>query len=436
MGFLLDSTSNLLTEQQRQVLAIRDFRVLWLGSFLSFLGSWVQNIAQGWLVYHLTGDKAKLAMVGFASTIPVFAFTLLMGALADTLDRRKVLIVCQAVFACSALFLAAMCATGNIRYEQIIVIAFINGLASALEMTTRQSIMGRVVPLELVPTALPLQAMTFNLARIIGPAVGGYLAHLFHPQMNYFVNGLSYLALIFAVMSLNADLSPARNHVEPVRDLIMEGIRYTWRNRFLRKLFLLELVLSVFALFYISLLPAYIKDTLHADERGFGGALSSIGIGAVLSLFLLAVFSHKPYKARIVQCAMLLVGLSVVGLALTRSALVASICLTFAGMGSVAQFNTTGALFQLLSPEALRGRVVSMHVWALSGIGPLSLPFFGGLAEIKGLPFTFLLGGGIVVAVSLGSLLFGRTLRDLDGEIARTQRDLTRKSSEVASQTD
>lgn len=395
---------------------------MWLGSFLSFCGSWVQMVAQGWLVYELTGDKTKLAMVGFINTIPVFFSAPIMGALVDTMDRRKVLVFCQFMFALSAFSLAVLCWTKHIRYEYILIAAFVNGLTGALEMPTRQSIVSRVVPLEQLHAAIPLNAMTFNLARILGPSIGGLLYWKLGATANYALNGFSYIFLIGAVLKISADLSAQQTRTEPVRDLIVEGMRYTWRERMLRTLFIMEMVLSVFALFYLNLLSAYVKDILRMDERGLGGAMTTIGLGAITGLVIISVLANRPVKARIVQGAMILVGLAVVGMSLTQNFFLASLCFMLAGAGAVAQFNTTGALFQILAPEQMRGRVISMHVWALSGIGPLSLPLFGWLAEHHGLQLTLGIGGGVVLATALGFALFDRSLGELDQRLLEIQK--------------
>lgn len=394
---------------------------MWAGAFLSFCGSWVQMVAQGWLVYELTGDKSKLALVGFVNTIPVALSAPIMGALVDTMDRRKVLVFCQCMFSLSAFFMAIMCWTGQIRYEHILCAAFVNGLTGALEMPTRQSIVSRVVPLEQLHAAIPLNAMTFNLARILGPSVGGLLYYVLGPTANYTVNGFSYIFLIGAVIKIKADISSTNKRTEPVRDLIVEGMRYTWREPMLRTLFIMEMVLSIFALFYLNLLSAYVRDVLKLDSRGLGVAMTTIGLGAITGLIVISVFANRPVKSRIVQIAMVLVGVAVVGMSLTQNLFLASLCFALAGAGAVAQFNTTGALFQILAPERMRGRVISMHVWALSGIGPLSLPLFGWLAEHHGLQFTMGIGGGIVLVTALGYAVFDKSLHQLDDRILEIQ---------------
>lgn len=379
-----------------RLIRYRDFRLLWTGALLSFIGSWVQNIAQGWLVYDITNDAAKLGWVGFAGMAPVALAGPIAGALTDTLNRRTVITVCQSIFAVTALFLAFATHYGFVTYPQIMVIAVINGFAGAVEMPARQSLISTVVPPDEVAAAVPLQAMTFNLARILGPAVGGILLAQFGASLCYLVNGLSYTALILAVLAIRADLTAVARERAPILDLVAEGMRHTWQDRRLRTLFLMEATTSAFGVFYLNLMPAIARDQLRLNAEGLGHAMSAVGVGAMSALVLMMSLSQRPWKARIVQIAMVCVGLGLVGLAFTRSPWIAFPLFAFVGAGTVMQFNTTNTLFQLLAPADLRGRVLAMHVWALSGLGPLLLPVWGQVAERWGLQPALLAGGLIV----------------------------------------
>ncbi|MCE9559875.1 MAG: MFS transporter [Armatimonadetes bacterium] len=397
-----------------QVIQFRDFRLLWLGSFLSFIGSRVQDIAQGWLVYDMTKDPWKLAMIGFYGTIPVFLTAPFMGALVDSLNRRKVLIFCQCVFAVSALSLAFLLHTGRLRYEHIVVVAVVNGLSSSLEMPTRQSLVSSVVPLDRIHAAVPLNAMTFNLARVLGPSLGAMLLALFGPVSCYTFNGISYLCLIFAVLAIRADLTSTTKNTEPMIDLMVEGMRYTWHEKRLKMLFLMEMTVSICALFYLNLMPAIAKDMFHLAEKGLGAMMSTIGVGAITGLVMVSILSNKPYRSHIVRYAMASIGLSLFVLSLTPPTPIAFLCLGVAGASSVAQLNSTNSLFQTLAPERLRGRVLAMHIWALSGIGPLGLPLIGYLAQQYGVDVTLRGGATVVLIGALVSYFNRATLAGVD----------------------
>ncbi len=390
---------------------IRDFRLLWAGAFFSFMGTWVQTVAQGWLVYHLTNDAFKLTMVAFCSMLPVSVFGPMAGTLADTFDKRKVLVATQLVYAFSALFLAASVQFNTIRYEYILVVAVINGFATTVEVPTRQSLVSKVVPPENIASAVPMQALTFNFARIVGPAVGMLLLTTFGAQACYLVNGLSYLALIFAVLCIRSDLSTTKSLPQPIFDLIVEGVRYTLRDRRLKMLFLMECTVSMFGLAYIPLLPAFAKDVLLNDKL-LGPIYTSVGIGAIIGLASLITFSNRPYKAFVVKAAMTTFGLALMVISFVNIVWVVFPLFSLMGAGAIMQFNTTNTLFQTIAPEALKGRVIAMHFWALSGCAPLALPLFGYLAENWGVAEAMRIGAALVL---MGATLGWLNRRRLDG---------------------
>jgi len=271
----------------RVLMQYPDFRLLWTGAFLSFLGTWIQSVAQGWLVYDITNDEAKLAMVSFCGMIPMAFLGPISGALIDTLNRRKILVVAQAIYGCNALFLAAAVHFGFVSYAQIIAISLINGVVNSFETPARQSLVGTMIPPEDLSAAVPVNAMTFNLSRVLGPAIGGQLLALLGAQLCYLINGLSYLALIFAVLAIRANIGRRAAPREPIIDLMMEGWRYTFRDLRLRTLFFMEGTTSMFGLAYIALMPAIAKDMLGLDKRGLGYAMTAIGVGTMTGLILL-----------------------------------------------------------------------------------------------------------------------------------------------------
>lgn len=374
----------------------RDFRLLWGGALLSFMGSWVQTVAQGWLVYEITRNEEKLAWIAFASMIPVSIFGPFAGALVDTLNRRAVLVWCQIVFLFGAVFLAAANHFGFVRYEQILLIALLNGFASTLEMPARQSLISTVVPADVVASAVPIQASTFNLARVIGPAIGGFLLARFGPQSCYLVNALSYSGLIFGVLAIRANLMPLARERQPIYDLMVEGIRYTLRHRTLKPLFYMEATVSVFGLAYLPLLPAFARDVLGLDRAGLGWIYTCIGIGAISGLAFLILTAHLSWKGNVVRIAMSLFAVALLGLSFTQQFWAAAPFLVLLGMGSIVQFNTTNTLFQSIAPPELRGRVIAMHVWALSGSAPIALPAFGWLSRTTSVPVSMQVGAAVV----------------------------------------
>jgi MFS family permease len=392
------------------VLRIRDFRILWIGSFLSFCGSWIQNVAQGYFVYELTGSEAKLAMVSFAGSIPVFILGTIAGSLADTVNPRRVLFWTQIIYAVLTLFLAYSTWKGFVAYWQIVLIAGLIGVTSTIEMPTRQSVVGKVVPRHLLSVAVPAQAMTFNVARIIGPAIGGVLLTRFGVASCYAVNGVSFLALAASALTIRTALDNPPREPQPVWDLISEGARYVWRENRLRTLLILETVTAVFGIFYLPMISAYVDQILghardsEASKTSIAHAYTAVGIGAVLGLLTIMRLNTSPHKGRFILIGMGCQAVGLMALAFIRTESVAWVFLAIIGAATMIQFNTTNALFQILSPERLRGRTLSMHIWALNGLSPFGIIALGEFASrTREEPLMFY-GGGVEAALRLGSI--------------------------------
>lgn len=380
----------------------RDFRFLWTGSFLSFVGSWIQNVAQGWLVYDLTQDTAKLGLVMFCSAAPTTLLGPIAGVFTDTMNRRRLLVLCNSVFASGALFLAIATYFQFIQYWMILVVALSSGLMATVEIPTRQSLISKTVPEEDLAAAIPINALTFNAARMIGPAIGGYLLAKFGVSICYGINFLSFSAPIFTVLAIRADLRAEKRESQPIGDLLFEGMLYTLRDARLRTLFLMESTTSLFALFYVAMMPAIAADMLGLGKQGLGFAWTSVGVGAVIGLVLVAVLADRPIRPLLIRIAMFTMGIALLGLSICRQAWLAYPLLAVVGGAGVMQFNVTNTLFQLLSPPRLRGRVIAMHVWALAGLSPFSSLIFGWIARQTSIPLSLQIGG---IAILFGFLL-------------------------------
>lgn len=380
----------------------RDFRLLWFGAMLSFVGTQIQGVAQGYWVFELTGDKSKLAFIMFAGMLPVSLLGPVMGAFADIWDRRKVITVAMALNAVGAISLAWGAFGGWLTYWHIVVVAVLNGLMLTVENPARQSIVRSVVPAHVLPTAVPTQAMTFNVARIIGPPLGGFIAAEFGTGWSFAANAASFSFLIFAALAIQTNLAPASREPQPIVDLIMDGMKYTFRHVTLRTLFYLECTTSFFGLFYLALMPAIAVDTLNLDEKGLGVALSFVGMGALTGILFLTSVSHLQLKPLINRIAMSCMAVGLVVLSFADRPALAYPVLFLLGGSTIVQFNTTNTLFQMIAPNKLRGRVLSLHMWAIAGIAPFGTLAFGYIAELTSLALALKIGG---VCVGIGAIL-------------------------------
>lgn len=390
------------------------------------------------LVYELTGDEAKLAFVTFCSMAPVTVLGPFAGTLADAFNKRTILITTQACMAAGALFLAAASYFGFIAYWHILMVALLFGVVGCFEMPTRQSIISKIVPPEEIAAAVPLNALTFNAARIIGPGIGAVMYATAGAQLCYLINGISYLGLITSATLIRADLSPVAREPQPILDLLLEGMRYTFKDLRLRTLFIMEGIVSAFGIAYLALIPAFARQLVEvqygaafaaltaeqvreATSKLVGGTMTSVGIGAILGLLITTSLAHRPGKAKLVTMAMSSLALGLLLIPFARTPWLAFPLFAILGGSAIIQFNTTNSLFQLLSPERLRGRVIAMHVWALAGLGPFGMLLFGYIAReskgdpsspFQGVPLVMMLGG---LCVAAGVLWSYRNRKNLDG---------------------
>ncbi len=385
-----------------RVFRYRDFRYLWLGAFLSFIGSWIQNVGQGVLIYDMTGSKERLALVSFLSMVPVTFFGPFAGSFVDKMNKRALLVWSQILLACSALLIAYLAWTKLIRVEHLFIAAVFNGTISCFEMPVRQAVISSSVSKEDLPLAIPFQGLTFNLARVVGPAVAALLLTRFDVATCYLVNGISFIALIFATLTVRSDLSAKADRASHMVDLILEGFRYTWRDKRLKMLFVLETGISFFALFYLAQMPAIAHEMLGLPREGGGVGIvtTAVGIGAILALVITSKTSDLHIKGTLIRIAVTTAAVGLLLLSFVNSVWVAFPILVLLGISNVTIFNTCNSLFQQIAPERLRGRVISMHIWALSGIGPLGMYPFGWLAEHYGLPFSLRIASILTIGVA------------------------------------
>ncbi len=380
----------------------RDFRLLWFGALFSFTGSQIQMVAQGAYIYDLTGRKTDLALVAVFSMLPVTILSPIVGVLVDLLDRRKMLIGTSVVLFVATAFNAVAATNHTLTLAQILVVALIAGLVQTVEPTSRQTIVREVVGDQELSQAVPLQAMTFNLARAIGPAIGGILTAAFGFATCFWVNTLSFLGMTYAAIALKTKVPPSDRPGQPIKDLIFEGMLFTFRHPSLRMLFLMEGALSLFGVPYMFQMPAIAKDLFHLDEAGLGLCYSAIGVGAITGLVTIIAISNRNLKTKIVRIAMSSFGVSLVALSFVNNVYLALPFFAILGASSIAQFNTTNTLFQIISPAPLRGRVLSMHMWAIAGLAPLGNIWMGIAADMFGLSPSLAFGG---IAVAIGAIL-------------------------------
>jgi MFS family permease len=389
------------------------FRRYWVGAFLSFVGSWIQNVAQSWLVYELTRSEFLLGMVGFASGLPMLFLAPVGGALADRWNRRNILLITQSLFALSALALAMLTYTGLIRYEYILAIALLNGLVLTVDLPTRQSLVAHLVPRADLANGIALNAAAFHTARILGPAIGGLLLEWVGAAPCFLVNALSFSAILLALLSLRVQPSTDGRAPTGILQSLREGVAFVRARRGLMLLWLNVLVLSTFGLSYLVLLPVFAAEVLQVGKTGLGQLYTFAGVGSLAGLLLTARLSGEVPRGWLVILAANGFAWSVIGFALTTHPLVAKGLLMLAGMFGVMQLVSTNTALQTAAPDYLRGRVVSLHTWAINAPAPFASLLIGKLAQLWGAPTAVAVSTSVcaLFAVALALQKEARALR-------------------------
>lgn len=386
------------------------FRRYWIGAFLSFVGSWVQNVAQSWLVYELTRSEFLLGLVGFVQGLPMLLFAPIGGAISDRWNRRTILLITQSLFALSALMLAILTYTGLIRYEFILGLVLLNGLVLSVDLPTRQSLVAHLVDKRDLANGIALNAAAFHTARILGPALGGLLLEWVGPAPCFLLNSISFSAILLALLTIRvqpmADGAPPAGLLQSLR----EGVQFIVARRGLLALWLNVIVLSLFGLSYLVLLPVFAAEVLKIGKAGLGQLYTFAGIGSLMGLLLVARLSGEIPRGVLVLVAAPGFAWSVIGFSQAHHPLLAHLLLTLAGMFGVMQLVSTNAALQTAAPDHLRGRVVSLHTWAINGPAPFAALLIGKLAQMLGAPTAVLIGATICAGFAI-ALLFVREVR-------------------------
>lgn len=378
------------------------YRTYWLGAFVSFLGSWMQTVAQGWVVYEITNSKWLLGLLGFLGSLPTTAFSLFGGVVADRFDKRRLVITTQKLFAINALVLAVLVLNGWVQFWHIALIATLNGLITAIDAPARQAMVTDLVGKESVTMGVAMNSAAFNTARVLGPAIAGKLIELVNAGWCFFINGISYFAIIFALWRVPS--SPNTHTVErlSVWSELQEGLVYMLRDGLLRTLVLLDCMLSVFAMSYTTLMPVFARDILFAGKQGLGNLFSATGIGALIGALVLTQVAGRVPRGKVLITAATGLCVGLLLFANSRVYMGSLACLVLVGCSAVSTLGSINALLQSLSPEHLRGRAMSLHVFALMGLAPFGSLLMGWVANQWTAPIAVTMGA---VVCSLAVLL-------------------------------
>lgn len=385
-------------------LSYKNFRLLWSGLIVSNMGTWMQNVANGWLVLQLTNSPLWLGLLGFSFAIPMIILPPFAGAVVDRVHRVRLLFLTQSMQMLNALVLALLTWSGKVQVWHILLNAFLGAVLLAFDNPARQALFPDLVAPRDLLNALSLNSATYTGAALVGPALAGILLEPLGAGTLFFLNSVSYLAVIFAL----AVMRDVRTHSGGKRGSLgssfMSGLSYAWNNRLILALLILSSIAAIFGRSYQGLLPAFSRDIWHAGAQGYGLLLAAAGGGALVGAFGLASFKQVPYQGALMLTNGLLFSITLIAFSLSPSFTLGLILLFIAGVTSTVFATIIATFIQLSVPNEMRGRVMSLYTVTLIGLPSLGAMGSGAVAEwfggVEGAPHAVLIG-----ALILGILL-------------------------------
>jgi len=387
----------------------RNFRLFFWGQLISVIGVWMQSTAQQWLVYRITGSQTSLGLVTFISFLPVLILSLFMGVIVDRFSRQKILLITQSWFMVGALVLAALTWSGLVQYWHILVLSFTLGIGSALDMPARQAFVTEMVDDDKndLLNALSLNSSIFNVARIIGPAIGGLIVAALGEAPTFAINGLSYLAVIAALLLMRVKPPALPESGESNLKKMREGFQYFASEKDILGLVTMVAVYSFMGFGSLTLVPVFAKDILGIGVSGFGQMLSWQGVGALMGGALLIFFGDQFHKGKLLFFSRTLIGPAILGIAFSRTPWVTMALMTVMGFSLITQLVISNTMIQTIVPDNLRGRVISTYTWALGGFYPLGSLLMGFLGDQIGAPTSAMISGiGCILVIALNQVVF------------------------------
>jgi MFS family permease len=378
----------------------RDFRLFLIGQFVSLCGTWIQTVAQGWLVLQLTNSAFAVGLVTTMGSLPILLFTLYGGVVADRVNKRRMVLLLQSLMLTEALILAILTQLHLITVHWVMGLAMFSGLLSAFEVPTRQSMIAEIVAREDLMNAIALGSSAFNVARVVGPSIAGALIATVGLAACFFVNAASYLAVIVSLILMRV-MPPAEPSKAATLGALKEGFRYIFGNPLPRAIIILIATLSVFGVSFMPMMPVFARDVLHLDATGYGVLVSAVGIGAAAAAIFMAGVGGRTPGARLALRSSLVFGAVVTAAGLAPEFWTAIVLFTLSGCTMALNGIAANTTLQTEAPDYLRGRVMGFYSFVVLGMAPFGSLQAGWISEHFGVRVAVALGGGICFLVAL-----------------------------------
>lgn len=392
-----------------RALYYRNYRLFFFGQCVSLIGTWMQQIAVIWLVYRMTQSPFLLGVVGFLGMIPSFILTPFAGVLSDRWNRYRILLVTQVIAMLQAMALAILVLTGFQSVGAILFLTFILGCVSAVDMPVRHAFVSDMVEhREDLGYVIAMNSAIFNFARLVGPSLAGLLIAWSGEGVCFLINGLSYVAVIAALLGMELScVQPVNSNPDVLREF-REGLVYVFHDRKIRAILVLLALGGLLGIPYVTVMPIFAREVLHGGPQVLGLLMSAMGVGALLGAFYFASRRSHGSPMIMVPLAAAVVGIGYVGLAYCRSLILALFFMIVIGLGMVIHFAASNTEVQTIVEESKRGRVVSLLIFSVMGMLPFGSLLAGALADFLDIKWVFLLGGVGFLAGALAFVLHTR----------------------------
>ncbi len=390
-----------------------NFRLFWGGNFLSNIGTWMQNVAQGWLVLSLTGSAFWLGVVGFAGSIPFLIFTLFGGVVADRVNKRRLLLVTQSAMMLLAFALAALAWLKIITVWEVVLLAFLNGMAMAMNAPSYQALVPRLIPREDLTNAIALNSAQFNMSRILGPTLGGYAMALVGVAGNFFLNGVSFLAVLWALTRIKYP-EPEPSHYPGLLSSLRQGFGYVRRNPQMRVLVWMTAAASFLGIPFLTFIPYFARMELRVGETGLGWLMAASGLGAVLGAVTVAALGTVRHRGRVVTMGGVVFFSVIVAFCYSHTFLLSQCLLLVEGYSAILMISSFNVAIQHLASDQMRGRVMSIYATCFLGLPPLGSLLAGEMSRHIPTPHALAAMAAAAAALFAGTYAVSKPLRELD----------------------
>ena len=389
----------------------KNYRLYFSGQSISLIGSWMQSIAMGWLVYRLTGSKFLLGFIGFSSQIPSFIMSPFAGVIIDRFSRHKIMLWTQMLFMVQALLFSFLVLFNFIQIWHIVALSFVFGFITAFDAPARQSMVIDLIDKpENLGNAIALNSAMFNGARLFGPAIAGVLIAVVKEGPCFLINAFSYAAVIWALYKIQIP-PKVRKEDQNINEGLKEGFRYTFGFKPIKILIILLAVLSLIGLPFTTLMPAYASEVLKGSSHTYGFLMSASGAGALIGAIYLASRKTVLGLGKVIALSSVMFGFSLIGISWSSHLLMSSLFIALAGFFMITAIASINTLVQTLTDEDKRGRVMSFYAMALMGMNPIGNLAAGSLASVIGISYTLLAGGVVVILAGVWFSLIRPSLR-------------------------